>query len=414
MPANKNLHIALVLRLFSASGGLELYALKLTEGLLAAGHKVTVICAKDESGLSHANLKVALLGDFDQSDQSAGADQNKAAVKKSKGDQLHYYYQTASNAVAQLGPFDIIHSQHFPVSPVDVVTFHNHTVRRLSQVGYSWERTLNNIKMALTGAYKTRDYYDAKLAREAKVRIFVGAVMRDDFYQAYGIEASAPYAVAHPGAGLSAAPATDNDNEGNSASDGNRPNVSGTSSNHSNRPFTFLFVGKGFRKKGLDTLLSSCRILKKRGHRFVLNIAGIKPRPLRLLQLRTAGLSDCVHYLGFRKDMDNVYAAADASILPSKIEPFGMAPIQGMQYGLVPIVSAISGVSEVLSDGVDSLILANHLDSAALADLMQRLILDRELYNRLQERAKPTADRINWRHTVAATLDAYDLALHSH
>ena len=52
------LHIALVLRLFSSQGGLELYALKLIEGLLKCGHKVTVICEIDESNLSHPNLVV--------------------------------------------------------------------------------------------------------------------------------------------------------------------------------------------------------------------------------------------------------------------------------------------------------------------------------------------------------------------
>ncbi|MBU6453077.1 MAG: glycosyltransferase family 4 protein [Cyanobacteria bacterium REEB67] len=408
---NKKLRIAMVLRLFSRSGGLELYALKLVEGLLEDGHSVCVICETNESGLEHPLLKVHSFKD-------------KLSGAKSKSDKLHHYFRAASEAVAALGPFDIVHSQHFPVSPVDVVTFHNHTTRRLSQVGYGWEKLLNEVKLALTDAYKTREYYDGKLTREAKLRIFVGEVMRDDYYNTFNMPEEALYAIAHPGASLGEPPLAAQGRSNEAAKTdlkAAREQANDQANEQANeqaeelaeeqakeRPFTFLFVGKGFRKKGLDTLLKSCQILKKRGHKFVLQIAGIKERPVRKLELIAAGLTDCVHYLGFRQDMEAVYAGADASILPSKIEPFGMAPIQGMQYGLVPIVSSVCGVAEVLSDGENALILRDHLDSGALADLMQLLLLDRELYKRLQEQARPTANRLNWRKTIDATEQAYE------
>jgi D-inositol-3-phosphate glycosyltransferase len=384
MSKNK-LNIAVVLRLFSPSGGLELYALKLIEGLLENGHKITVICEKDDSGLTDPNLTVHKF--------------SAAPEKFSKSQRLDYYLAATSKAVKDLGPFDMIHSHHFPVDPVDVVTFHNHTARRLSSVGYGWERTLNDLKMTFTKAYQARHEHDAKLARGAKMRIFVGAVMKDDFYQNFSLPKDAPYAVAHPGASL-----TESSNVLNADSQsGEIPKDSPS--------FTFLFVGKGFRKKGLDTLLSSCTILKKRGHSFALQIAGIKASAAGQLQLKVLNLADQVKYLGFRQDMPYVYAGSQAIILPSKIEPFGMAPIQGMQFGLVPIVSRVCGVAEVLTDGQDCLILNNHLDKVALADLMERLIVDRELYKRLQGQAKVTADKLNWRQTVEATEKAYERVL---
>ena len=88
-----------------------------------------------------------------------------------------------------------------------------------------------------------------------------------------------------------------------------------------------------------------------------------------------------------------------------------MAPIQGMQFGLVPIVSRVCGVAEVLTDGQDCLILKNHLDKLELANLMERLMLDRELYKALQGQAKVTADKLNWRQTVEATEKAYETVL---
>ncbi|MBS1996759.1 MAG: glycosyltransferase family 4 protein [Cyanobacteria bacterium SZAS LIN-2] len=379
MAAEQKLKIAMVLRLFSPSGGLELYALKLIEGLLQDGHKVSVICERDESNLSHENLRVHL---FPPAGRKAG-----------KGERLDYYFEQTSKLLAQLtageGPFDIVHSQHFPVSPVDVVTFHNHTAMRLCQVGYPWERILNQAKMTATRAYRTRHRYDRQLASEARMRIFVGEVMHDDFYNNFAIPANAPYAVVHPGAELKATA------------------VDPQPDKRENRPFQFLFVGKGFRKKGLDTLLKACAILKKRGQNFTLSIAGMKDKSTARLNLKLLGLADRVQFLGFRKDMPTVFARSQAIILPSKIEPFGMAPIEGMQYGLVPIVSKVCGVAEVLNEGQDALILHNHLDATELADLMQSLIVDSELYNRLASRAKETADKLHWRNTVDGTEKAY-------
>ena len=84
-----------------------------------------------------------------------------------------------------------------------------------------------------------------------------------------------------------------------------------------------------------------------------------------------------------------------------------MVPIQAMQYGLPTIVSRVSGVSEVLSDEVDSLILKDHLSAEELAELMARLMEDAELYARLSAQARSKAQDLTWQKTVQATLEAY-------
>ena len=57
----------MVARVFSDRGGLELYTYKLVQGLLDLGHRVTVICNKDETkeikGSTSENLKVIAYGD---------------------------------------------------------------------------------------------------------------------------------------------------------------------------------------------------------------------------------------------------------------------------------------------------------------------------------------------------------------
>lgn len=367
------LRVCMVSRLFSPAGGLELYCHKLVEGLLERGALVTVVCENNQSKLVHPNLKFQFFA--------------PPRKKSSKAERLKHYLEVTSQSVKAAGPFDIVHSQHHPVSPVDVATFHNHTVFRLSQVGKAWERLLNNGKVTFTGAYKARNEVDVQLSRAAKCLNFTSKTCRDDFYKTFSL-GTKPSVVSYPGASLAS-------------------EESGAPSPKEDRPFTLLFVGKGFRKKGLDVLLDALKQLKSNGKNCRLLIAGLSKKPLDSLRLSRLGLQKEVEYLGFRHDMNNVYKQADAIVLPSRIEPFGMSPIQGMLRGLVPIVSSVSGVAEILSDGEDSLILKNHLDYRELAGLIDRLINDRELVCRLSTAAMTTAKEITWEKAVESTLVAY-------
>lgn len=385
---DRALHIAMVARVFSERGGLELYTYKLVQGLLDLGHKVTVICHKDETKENREsrseNLRVIAYGD---------------GKKRKKAEAMRWDWQNAAKAVKEAGDFDIVHSQHLPFDyPKDnlVVTYHNHTAGRLSQLGYPMERLLNQLKMQYSKAYRLRDHYDGLITRKAAMRIFVSDILRKDYYTTYGIDAAQPHAIAYPGAGL----AEINKNE---------------TDHHvrDNKYFDFLFVGKGFRKKGVDTLIAAMDLLAKRSKANFgstmprLFIAGVKEKLHDKLYRKLAGLQGEIRYLGFCKDMAAVYGGAQALVLPSKVEPFGMVPIQAMQYGLPTIVSLVSGVSEVLSDGIDSLLLKNHLSPDELADLMARLMNDTELYARLSAQARLKAQDLTWQKTVQATLEAY-------
>jgi len=375
------LRVCMVARLFSPSGGLELYCHKVVEGLLERGALVTVVCEQNQSNLAHPNLKVHSFA--------------PPGKNLSKAEKLKYYLEVTSNAVKESGPYDIVHSQHHPVNPVDVATFHNHTVFRLSQVGKPWERLLNNAKVTFTRAYQARNEVDKQLSTGAKCLNFTSKTTRDDFYKTFSL-GSKPSVISYPGASLAG------------SSD------AGTNSRQTRKdgePFTVLFVGKGFRKKGLDVLLDAMQTLKSEGKKCRLLIAGLSKKPADKFRLARLGLESEVEYLGFRHDMENVYRQADSIVLPSRIEPFGMSPVQGMLRGLVPIVSAVSGVSEILTENQDALILKNHLDHRELAGLIARLMNDRELTSRLSAAAMTTAKEITWEKAVESTLVAYGQAI---
>lgn len=376
----------MLIRQFSPHGGLELYAHKVVEGLLDSGLSVTVVCQDKDSSLDHARLDYKFI--------------ESAPKSKSKKVRFAHLARAADEVLKNLD-VELVHSQHCPASLIDVVTFHNHTTERLSKVGLWWEALVNDAKRAAVPAYVLRDQQDEVLCRNAKALIFPAEVMRKDYYEHFPFlngPPVKPYVVAYPGASLQG-PALE-------VSETDAPNGAGSAG------FNFLFVGRGFRKKGLDVLLQACKILKEKEKiPFKLFIAGLKAKAPEHLRLKLMGLDNTVSYLGFQKDMESVYRKAKVTILPSRVEPFGMAPIQGMQRGLVPIVSEVSGVAEALHDEIDSLILKDQLSASELAELMQKLMNDPALLQRLSTSARASAAEITWEKTVEQTIKAYEIAL---
>jgi glycosyltransferase involved in cell wall biosynthesis len=385
-----NLNVAMVVRNFSPAGGLELYTHKVIEGLLDRGHRVTVFCQSVETGLQHQNLSIQRM-------QPRPANITKVG-------RMEHDYSVGNQALQSANHFDIIHSQHYPVAKANVVTFHNHAVLRWSAVGLPWEKLINETKFRLVTAYKIRDFQDRMLCAGAECLVFPSHIMQRDYYESYPFlqKCEKPYVVAYPGSTLS----SDSELDEKKSSAVIKPKPNG-----SDQRFSFLFVGRGYRRKGLDILLSACSKLAKERHDFRLLIAGLQAKPLDEARLVFMGLDGTVQYLGFQHDMARVYAQAQAAILPSRIEPFGMAPLQAMECGLVPIVSRVSGASEVLQNGFDSLILENHLDATELARLMRKLIDDPVLLGKLSAGARRTAKNVNWQQTVDNTLRAYDLVV---
>jgi len=377
----------MVTRIFSPRGGLELYAHCLVEGLLSAGHEVTVVCEEKHSELVHKNLKVV---------QFSGPGKNL-----DKGQRLEFYFDKVSKLLGELGPFDIIHSQHLAVENVDVAHFHDHTVAKLTRNGRPWENFVNAAKAKFSNNYKKRFAFDKLLASQAKVLMFPSLICQRDFEETYDLlsfRSAESHLVAYPGCSTTFTEATNKSDL--RASEGNPPPVR-----------TFLFVGRGYRKKGLDVLLRACSELAQRGVSFKLLLAGIRLNSVTKLQINAFGIAEYVEELGFVEKMSPVYKRAQVIVQPSRYEPFGMAVVQAMKHGLVPIVSEVSGVSEVLRSGHDSLILKNHLDHNELADLMNLLAKDVVLLERLNSHVGETSSRFSWENTLRVTEEAYKLAL---
>jgi UDP-glucose:(heptosyl)LPS alpha-1,3-glucosyltransferase len=100
------------------------------------------------------------------------------------------------------------------------------------------------------------------------------------------------------------------------------------------------------------------------------------------------GLEKCVHLLPPRKD--NVYAG------PFLQDSFSMPPVEVMAWGLPVIVSAFAGISEIITDGVDGMILRDPRDAAGLAVMIRRIYEDELFCTRLGEKGAESAQQYTW------------------
>jgi glycosyltransferase involved in cell wall biosynthesis len=95
-----------------------------------------------------------------------------------------------------------------------------------------------------------------------------------------------------------------------------------------------------------------------------------------------AGLQDVVHFTGEREDVPALLANSHISVLPSCREPFGMAPVEAMAAGVPVVVSRTGGLAEIVTDGVNGLLVPVE-DPAAIAAAIMRICADQALRQQL-------------------------------
>lgn len=103
-------------------------------------------------------------------------------------------------------------------------------------------------------------------------------------------------------------------------------------------------------------------------------------------QARELGISDAVHLLGHREDVERCLAGFDCFVLPSFNEGMGRALVEAMAAGLPVIASRVGGIPALIDDGSNGLLVPAG-DSGALADAIGLVIHDPERAAQLGRRA---------------------------
>jgi D-inositol-3-phosphate glycosyltransferase len=103
------------------------------------------------------------------------------------------------------------------------------------------------------------------------------------------------------------------------------------------------------------------------------------------------------------------YAAATVVAVPSYNESFGLVAAEALATGTPVVAAAVGGLSTVVVDEENGLLLGTH-EPRDWAAALRRVLLDDALRARLCEGARARAARFSWESTAERTLDVYERA----
>lgn len=132
-----------------------------------------------------------------------------------------------------------------------------------------------------------------------------------------------------------------------------------------------LFVGTGYARKGLDRLLDALPEVCRQRPQVRLVVVGYDSGRARFERLaRRRGVASRVRFLGGRRDVERIYAAADVFVLPTRYDPFANATLEALASGLPVVTSARNGAAELITQGREGTVLAEPGSRAALVEAL--------------------------------------------
>ena len=169
---------------------------------------------------------------------------------------------------------------------------------------------------------------------------------------------------------------------------------------------TVLYVGRLAAMKGVDTFLRAAQRVAPDAPGTLFVVAGEGPEYPRLLTLAAhLGISERVLFLGHvsEEERDVLLASASVFVLPSIVEPFGIAALEAMAAGVPAVVSKTSGVAEI----ADSVFAVDFWDIEEFASRIAELLHYPELRSAMGERSRWTALKEGWAERALQTLQVY-------
>ncbi len=178
-----------------------------------------------------------------------------------------------------------------------------------------------------------------------------------------------------------------------------------------------LSVGRFVEKKGFDHLIEACALLRDKGVAFQCLIVGERGSAYNSMRrmIMQRGLSAQVQLKSAvaQDELRTIYARARVFALPCQVmadgdrDGFPNVLAEAMAMG-VPVVSTrISGIPELIDDGVHGL-LVEPRDAAALAEALHCVIADDKLHARLARDARQCiVERFDSRRTTVALCELF-------
>lgn len=174
----------------------------------------------------------------------------------------------------------------------------------------------------------------------------------------------------------------------------------------SEQPFVVVFLGRITYQKGPEYFVEAARITlqKTKNIRFIMAGDGdLLPRMKSLVA--ALGIGEYFQFTGFLDSagVQDLFSRADAYVMPSVSEPFGIAGLEAIDACVPVIVSQNSGLAEL----VEHVIKVDPTNCEAISESIIRLIKAPELAKQLTVSAKKEINKINWQTSAEGLKELY-------
>lgn len=150
--------------------------------------------------------------------------------------------------------------------------------------------------------------------------------------------------------------------------------------------FMFLHIGRFADAKNHIGLVLAFRKVCDRYPECQLNLVGDGPLKDDIEnKVKEYELENNIIFMGLKDNVYRLLTNSDAFILPSNYEGMPMTLIEAMGTGLPIIATKVGGIPDMLSDGIDSILVENNVD--AIANAMITVIKNENLRKTIGENA---------------------------
>ncbi|MBJ7330246.1 MAG: glycosyltransferase family 4 protein [Solirubrobacteraceae bacterium] len=171
-----------------------------------------------------------------------------------------------------------------------------------------------------------------------------------------------------------------------------------------------ILVGRLVYEKGFQLALEALApiVQELRDVRFLVAGSGTHEQELRT-QATELGLDEYGTFLGWIGDdvLHSLYRIADLCVIPSLYEPFGLVALEAMASGCPCIVADTGGLREVVPSGERVGLRFNGGDAEHLGVMIERLLTDEPLRDRLVTEASEHVLRFDWQDIGKQTVELY-------
>jgi glycogen synthase len=189
-----------------------------------------------------------------------------------------------------------------------------------------------------------------------------------------------------------------------------RPTVSAYRAESADDRPMVLFLGRITFQKGPDYFVeAAAKVLQQVPEaRFVMAGNG-DMLPQLQQRVRELGIEKSFEFPGFVRgaDVERLFSTADAYVMPSVSEPFGISALEAMSYDTPVILSRQSGASEILHHALK----VDFWDVNKLASQIIAVLRYPELRSSIVDMAREEVRRVHWEAAAAKVKQAYGRAL---